>query len=301
MNTIGNAVQQRQQQQQRQPSTNLVQVVQRMQPEIERALPKHLNADRMARLGLTVMRQSQMAKEKGIAKSSLMDCTPESFVASLLTAAALGLEPGTNGEAYLVPYWDNKAKAVECQLIIGYQGIAKLFWQHPLAKHVDAQAVYSNDTFDYEHGLEPFLRHRPAKGDRGEVIYYYAVAALNTGASKFEVLSVDEVKALRGGKTGSNGNVPDPQHWMERKTALKQVLKLMPKSTQLISALTVDEQVGSQLAAVKAPEAIADRDEPVAEIEATAPEAVPENIDPVTGEVHDGEDWPQVAQPGGAR
>src|SRR5258708_3628482 len=100
-----------------------------------------MNADRMARLALTVLRKTP----------KLANCTAESFAGSLLTAASLGLEPG-NGEAYLVPY------GKECQLIIGYQGFAKLFWQHPMAAHLDAQAVYANDDFDYAYGLDPFLR-----------------------------------------------------------------------------------------------------------------------------------------------
>lgn len=271
-----------QQAQQKQPKPSLVQVVQRMQPEIERALPKHLDADRMARLALTVMRQSQMAKEKGITRTSLMDATPESFVGSLLTAAALGLEPGTSGEAYLVPYLDRKADVVECQLIIGYQGMVKLFWQHPLAKHIDAQAVYENDRFDYSYGLEPRLDHRPALGDRGNVVAYYAVASLTTGAKTFVVLSTDEIKALRRGQVGSNGNIPDPQHWMERKTALRQLLKMMPKSTQLQYAINADEQPGSTLAQQQIAAQIAEHPQ----IEAT------------TGEIQEPqpEDWPTVAE-----
>jgi recombination protein RecT len=297
MNTIGNAVQQRQQQQQKQPS--LTAIVNSYGPEIKRALPKHLDPDRMARLALTVMRQSQIAKEKGTAKNSLTDVTPESFIGSLLTAAALGLEPGTNGEAYLVPYWDGKAKILECQLIVGYQGVTKLFWQHPLAKHLDAQAVYENDEMDYGYGLDPYLRHKPASGDRGKITHYYAVAALTTGAKRFEVFTADEIKALRKGAVGSNGNIPDPQHWMERKTALKQVLKLMPKSTQLITALQVDEQPGSMLAAEKVPQSI----EPAAaQPQLEAPRTSDgEPVDPVTGEIREDGGWPEVAQPGGVR
>lgn len=272
-----------QQAQQKTPRPNLVQVVQRMQPEIERALPKHLDADRMARLALTVMRQSQMAKEKGISKTSLMDATPESFVGALLTAAALGLEPGTSGEAYLLPYHDRKADLVECQLIIGYQGMVKLFWQHPLAKHIDAQAVYQRDHFDYAYGLEPRLEHRPAIGDRGEILAYYAVASLTTGAKTFVVLSPDEIKALRNGRVGSSGNVPDPQHWMERKTALRQLLKMLPKSTQLQYAINADEQPGSSLAQQQIAAQIGEHSQLTA-----GPEP-----DPVTGEV---QDWPDVAE-----
>lgn len=233
----------------------VAQFIVRLQPEIQRALPRGMDADRLARLALTVVRQSEIAAQKARKPAmSLANCTIESFAGSLLTAAALGLEPGVNGEAWLVPYKG------ECTLIVGYQGFAKLFWQHPLAKHLDAHAVYEKDSFDYAYGLAQFLRHKPAKGDRGLITHYYAVAELSTGASAFVVLTADEVKRLRGGKVGSSGDIPDPQHWMERKTALRQLVKLLPKSPNLAAALAVDEQRGSTLHGESIAQRVADGD-----------------------------------------
>lgn len=206
------------------------QFIQSMRREIARALPKGMDADRVARLALTVVRQDR----------NLQSCKPESFAGALLTAAALGLEPGVNQEAYLVAYRN------ECTLIVGYQGYAKLFYQHPLAKSLDAQAVHENDQFSYRYGTNPDLTHIPTSGDRGKVTHYYAVASLTSGASHFVVLTADEVKALRNGQVGTKG-VPDPQHWMERKTAIRQLIKLLPKSTQLAAAAAADEQTGTVL------------------------------------------------------
>lgn len=209
----------------------VAQAIELMKPEIARALPKGMDADRMARLALTLVRKDR----------NLAQCSPESFAGALLSASALGLEPGVNGEAYLVAYKG------ECTLIVGYQGMAKLFYQSPLAKHLDAQAVHDRDQFDYAYGLEPSLVHKPAKGDRGNVTHYYAVATLNTGASAFIVLTADEVKQLRGGKVGTSGGIKDPMHWMERKTALRQLIKLLPKSTALDTVARVDERPGTEL------------------------------------------------------
>jgi recombination protein RecT len=227
--------------------------IKRLAPELGRALPQHMNADRLTRIALTLVRQSEVVTQKeGKPENSLAACTPESFAGALLTAAALGLEPGVNQEAYLVPYKG------ECTLIVGYQGMAKLFWQHPLAKHLDAHAVHEKDTFDYAYGLAQYLRHKPATGDRGKITHYYAVAELSTGASRFVVLTAEEVKALRGGKVGPSGRVPDPMHWMERKTAIRQLFKLLPKSAELAAALAVDEQPGSVLREHGVPAALAE-------------------------------------------
>jgi len=220
----------------------ITQFISALQPEIARALPRHLDADRIARLALTAVRKSDMeARKRNKPNESLANCTPESFAGALLTAAALGLEPGVNGEAYLVPYKG------ECTLIVGYQGFVKLFWQSPMAKHIDAQAVYENDEFEYQYGLHPDLKHKPAMKDRGKVIAYYAVATLSTGASAFVVLSADEVKALRGGKVGTSGQIADPQRWMERKSVLRQLVKLLPKATALDTVAKVDERTGTEL------------------------------------------------------
>lgn len=233
--------------------TVVSQFITRMQPEIARALPRGMDADRVARLALTVVRQSDIAARKeGKPQNSLANCSVESFGGALLTASALGLEPGVSGEAYLVPYKG------ECTLIIGYQGLAKLFWQHPLAKHLDAQAVRENDDFDYGYGLAQYLRHKPARSDRGKITAYWAAAELSTGASAFVVLTPDEAKQLRGGKVGPSGRIPDPMNWMERKTALRQLFKLLPKSTSLNAALAVDEHKGSTLAERGVPQAISD-------------------------------------------
>jgi recombination protein RecT len=252
---------------QRQAPT-LVQFVQQMQPEIARALPKGMDADRMARLALTAIRRTP----------ALARCSQTSFAGALLTAAALGLEPDVNGEAYLVPFGD------ECTLIVGYQGYAKLFWQHPLAKHLDAQAVHEHDDFSYAYGLEPRLTHIPARGERGQVIYYYAVASLTTGASVFEVMTPAEVQAVRKAAAShrKGPQIADPQHWMERKTVLRQLVKRLPRSTAHNSAIVVDERAGTDLAAHKVPEQNTDG-------------AEPDDVDPVTGEVVEPEPEPDGA------
>lgn len=268
-------------QQEERPSVGAM--IQQLRPELQRALPRGMDADRLARIALTVVRRDP----------NLAKCNPYSFAGALLTAAQLGLEPGVGGEAYLVPYKG------ECTLIIGYQGFAKLFWQHPLAKHLDAQAVHENDEFDYAYGLGQYLRHKPAHGDRGKVTDYYAVAELTTGGSAFVVLSADEVKRLRGGKVGTSGGIADPMHWMERKTALRQLVKMLPKSAELNRALDADEKPGSELRADTEPSAAL----PPAGVDASTGEVgnayePPEDDEgPVDAEVVD---WPEVAEPGSA-
>lgn len=232
----------------------LIATLNSMVGEIRKALPAHMSADRIARIMSTQIRTTP----------KLAQCSQGSFFGALLTASALGLEPGIAGECYLIPY------GRECQLVIGYQGVTKLFWQHPLAKRLAAEYVCEHDEFDYDKGLELKLHHRPAAGDRGSVVAYYAIAELTTGALALDVFTPEQIKALRGGKVGTSG-IDDPEHWMERKTALKQVLKLMPRASELSATLRIDEQVGSMATA-----------------KAVAAGTIP-HIDDATGEVLDAE------------
>lgn len=249
--------------QQDQGPQSIAQYLELLAPQLERALPgaRPGDGDRIARIALTLIRKTP----------KLAECSPASFAASLMTASQLGLDLGVEGEAYLVPY------KRECTLIVGYRGYTKLFWQHPMARHIDAQAVYENDDFDYAYGLNPFLRHKPARENRGKVIYFYAVASLSTGASTFVVLTPDEVKTLRNGKVGPSGDIPDPQLWMERKTAIRQMVKTLPKSPALAQAVESDERTGSEL------KERMEITQLVAPTEETS-QAVPAGVDPATGE-----------------
>lgn len=212
---------------------NAAKFLESLGPQIRRVLPRHIPEDRLVRVAITACRRTP----------KLTECSPLSMAGAMLTAATLGLEPNTpTGECYLVPYKG------EATLIVGYQGFAKLFWQSPLAAGLDAQPVYPEDDFDYDFGTAPFLRHKKGRRVKGsEPTDYYAVARLSTGASAFVVLSAEEVRELRGGKEGPSGDIPDPQRWMERKTAVRQLVKLLPKAPTLAFAAQVDEKGGTEL------------------------------------------------------
>lgn len=213
--------------------------LEQMKPQIARALPKHMNADRLARIALTEVRRTPL----------LGRCTPESFGGALMTIAQLGLEPGAaTGEAYLIPFKNTKAGTYEVQLIIGYKGMAKLYWQSPLAKSLDAQSVHENDQFDYVYGLEPKLEHRPALTNRGKVIAYYAVATLTSGGAAFVVMSPEDVEAIRRrSRAKDDGPWKTDYDAMAKKTCVRQLFKLLPKSPELTQAEAADGSVRTDI------------------------------------------------------
>jgi recombination protein RecT len=230
------------QQQNEQP--DLAAFVNSMAGELQRAVPKHLTGERIARIALTSLRTTR----------HLDECTVDSFAGALMSCAQLGLEPGgAAGEAYLIPFFNRELGRYEVQLVIGYQGMVKLFWQSPVARHLDAQVVYENDHFEYAYGLDPVLVHRPALADRGRPVAYYAVASMTNGGSAFVVLSPSDVERIRQRAKAKNGGPWRTDYdAMAKKTCIRQLFKMLPKSAELARAVAHDETVRTD----RSPEAI---------------------------------------------
>lgn len=257
---------------------------------IAASLPDTMDSKRFARLVFNAVRKTP----------DLALASAPSMIGSVLTASALGLEIGLNNEAHLVPYKRKNKNTgrewVEAQLIIGYGGYTKLFQQHPMARGVTTNWVGSKDHFEYSYGTSSFLDHRPKLGDRGEPVAFWASYELANGVRDFLVLDAATVARLRGKPADEKRDIEDPEHWMERKTVLKQVLKLAPKSTSLQWAMAVDEKPGGDLSAERVHVAIAagdvmptQIDNPTGDDQGDQDNDVPEGVDPVTGEVLDPE------------
>ena len=211
------------------PGQKLAGLVQRMAPELARALPKHVNAERMARIVLTALRINP----------KLADCSEASFLGAVLTAAQLGLEVNTPlGHAYLIPY--NR----DCQLIIGYQGMVELARRSGAVTSLYAYSVHEGDSFEYELGLKPDVRHTPSKipdRDRKPVTHVYACAHQAAGPPIFVVLTWSEVMAKRTrSRSANNGPWKTDTTAMALKTAVRQLWKWIPKSIEMQRAASLD-------------------------------------------------------------
>lgn len=215
-------------------------MIQTLQPEIKRALPSVLTPERFTRMALSALNNTP----------KLAECSQMSFLAALMNAAQLGLEPNTPlGQAYLIPY-QNKGK-LECQFQIGYKGIIELVYRNPLVQTIQAQAVYEHDEFEYELGLNARLFHRPVLHDRGEVTLFYALFKLANGGYGFEVMSKSDMEAYA--KRYSKAIASEYSPWktnfeeMAKKTVIKQVLKYAPIRTDFQKAVSMDESIKSEI------------------------------------------------------
>jgi recombination protein RecT len=259
------------------PMERVKELLDGMAPEIGRALPAHLNPDRMARIMYTQMRRIP----------KLAQCSSQSLAGAILTCAQMGMEPGPTGEAWILPYWDKKTKGYEAQFQLGYKGMAKLFWQHPLAQYLDAQTVYERDHFEYEYGLNPRLEHKPARGDRGAPTDWYAVAKLTNGGFRFIVLDRAGVERHR-----QRSQTPDSPAWkddynaMACKSCLKEMFALLPKSAEIARMVAQDGSTRIDL------------DSGLDDFEPEYPDAVPGDVVDDADAPVDGGDLPVEDPPG---
>lgn len=214
--------------------------VKAMESGIKAALPSALTPERFTRIVFTALSTTPQ----------LNQCTPQSFLGAMMTAAQLGLEPNTPlGQAYLIPF-KNKG-VLEAQFQLGYKGLIDLAYRSGEVELVQAQCVYANDEFKCKFGLEPELEHIPADHDRGELVKVYALFKTKSGGFGFEVMSVDDVKAHAKKYSQSYNSSFSP--WtrnfeeMAKKTVLKKCLKYAPLKSEFARGISADETIKTEL------------------------------------------------------
>ena len=205
--------------------------------EVAKALPKHLDAERMMRVLRTEINKNP----------DLNKCTPISIISAFMQSSQLGLEPGSAlGQAYLIPYKD------KCQFIIGYRGMIDLARRSGQLISISAHAVYENDLFEFEFGLNENLRHIPTRGERGRFICAYAYAKLSNtfenssgkDSYQFDVMFKNEIDDIRKQSPSSSKSYsPWQTHYeeMAKKTVIRRLFKYLPISIETQQAVNIDE------------------------------------------------------------
>ena len=199
----------------------------KLKPQISKALPLHMNADRMTRLALTAFSSSE----------ALRECSPNSIAASIMTAAQLGLEPGINGQGYLIPYKGT------CTFVPGWKGLVDLVARSGRAT-VWTGAVRPGDEFECQLGDTPFCKHKPGdEDDDAPFTHIYAIGRVRDSVMPvIEVWSRAKVQKhlKKYNKVGGRHYALADENNLEmyaRKCALLQVLKYMPSSIELSNAI----------------------------------------------------------------
>jgi recombination protein RecT len=173
-----------------------------------------MTPERLTRVALTAIHKTP----------ALMQCSKESISICLLDCAALGIEPDGR-RAHLIPYGKT------CKLIIDYKGIAELVRRSGEVADLHADIVCENDEFEYEYGTNQHLTHKPSIKDRGEVYAAYSFVKLLNGEGSFDVMSADEISAIRArSKAKNDGPWKTDPYEMAKKTVFRRHSKWLPLS-----------------------------------------------------------------------
>lgn len=199
---------------------------QKMVPQFARVLPAHLPAERLAR----TIEGAVSADPK------LLTVNRTSLWKSCMSAAVFGLE--VDGRQSCIVRFKNSA-----QWIPMVSGLITLAYNSGFL--LEGHIVREKDQFDYSHGLENMLIHKPTmragRGTDNPIIAAYALARpLVGGPAMFEVMELEDVLAIRdrssGYKASKQYGFSSP--WdtdfapMARKTPIRQLANHLPWQVQ---------------------------------------------------------------------
>lgn len=210
--------------------------------KIVTALPKVINSEAFITNAYNIY----------VSNKKLQECTIFSFLESLMDAAKVGLMPNTPlGRCFIIPYRVKGVMTAKFQM--GYPGHIHLGHNTKMYENIYGHAVYPEDEFEYCYGYNKRLIHIPSSDEEGKSkpIFWYGVYKLKNGGGDFVVWSYKRMMAHRDKhsksyKSAKKGGYQVEATWetdeefMGIKTMVIQVLKLGPKSTEMVYALSTE-------------------------------------------------------------
>jgi recombination protein RecT len=196
---------------------------------VAKALPKHLTPDRFVRVACTAMMRTP----------KLAQCDQTSFFNCLLTLSQFGLEPDGR-HAHLIPFENRKRGVTECQLIIDYKGLVDLAMRSAILSNIHADVICDNDEFEYN--LGKITQHKiDFRKPRGPAYAVYAIARFKDGSEKCEVMTMDDIAAIRArSRAKDSGPWVTDYNEMAKKTVFRRLSKWIPISAEFRDAIDHD-------------------------------------------------------------
>ncbi len=216
------------------PIESLKHSIKALESQFKMALPSHVSTDRFIRTVLTAIQQTP----------DIVQADRNSLFAACMKAASQGLQ--LDGKEAALVTFKRKDDTIQVQYMPMLSGLLKLVRNSGELSSITSQIIYEKDKFKYwvdsdgEH-----LNHEPNMFiDRGQVIGCYALAKTKDNAVYIEVLTMDEINAV---KNVSRSKDKGPwagafKHEMYKKTALRRLIKRLPVSTDLDGALRADSE-----------------------------------------------------------
>jgi recombination protein RecT len=179
---------------------------------------------------------------------------PSSMFASILAGAEIGLIPSDMiGEFYLIPrnikQSDGRYK-MSVTPLIGYKGLVNILLRGGDITRIHTEVVYEGDVFEPTYGLEPSIIHKPnfeVPRTSDKLRYAYAVAKMKNGEYQFSVMTRAEIESVKSISKYNNdlyfNDKMGINRWMEKKCALIQLSKMLPKDYYSKKAISMDNML----------------------------------------------------------
>jgi recombination protein RecT len=200
-------------------------------------LPSHIKSETWVRLAQGALKRGKRGSDGRFELETAAANNPGVFLAALLDAARLGLEPGTE-QYYLTP---RKVKGrLEILGIVGYQGHIELIYRAGAVSAVVVQVVHARDEYRYDRGVDEVPVHRfppfARYAERGDRVGVYAYGRMKDGAvSQVVELNVDDIERIKRSAQGADSEYsPWKLHtsgmWL--KSGVRQLQKWVPTSAE---------------------------------------------------------------------
>jgi len=202
-------------------------------PTIAMALPSHVTAEKFERIVANAIGSTPLL-------AKCLQDSPKTVWSSVMACAKDGLIPDGR-EAAFVPF--KSQGKYQCQYIPMIGGILKMMRQSGEVLSLTAEVVYTNDAFDYELGDDARISHKPnLSGPRGDPIAAYAILKTKDGGIYREVMSKEDIMAVKKISKAQNGPWQGPfETEMWRKTVLRRLAKRSPLSTDIVDLIQRDD------------------------------------------------------------
>ena len=201
--------------------------IEKMAPSFKAALPAHISVDRFVRVTLTAVQTNPQ----------LLEADRRTLFAAATKAAQMGLLP--DGREGAIVTFKNQAQWMPMTA-----GIMKLVRNSGEISTWSVQAVYENDNFEFALGDEEHITHKPALASRGKLIAVYSIVTMKDGEKSREVMSVEDVEAIRKRSRSANAGpwVTDFAE-MAKKTVVRRHSKRLPLSTDIDGVIRDDDEL----------------------------------------------------------
>lgn len=202
-------------------------------------LPPGLDPRRFIRTAVNAInRHPQVDKLLGADRQSLFNACQQAAADGLLLDGR---------ESTLVVFHDKKQDKDVVSYIPMVQGMVKIAFASGIRRIV-SEVVHQRDLFYYRPGVDNQPIHQPDWfSDRGIPVGVYAVATLGNGEHTVSVMTADHVMGIASGGRNADQYNPNASHYEEwwKKTAIKNVLKYVPKSRGMIQCEQADQALGA--------------------------------------------------------